>query len=122
MSKDSNPVLKSTYPPLEKPDFKSQIPPHLLTEATEAEKYILENLSILAQSTEWSTKAHLSHDLNLRYTNGRLREAESKIEEITEERGRWTFSAKILLSIIGGTAGFISALWAMYQALVAKGN
>jgi hypothetical protein len=43
----------STLMPLEKPHFTSQIPAHLLQDATDRDKYILESLSVITQNNNW---------------------------------------------------------------------
>ena len=40
----------------EVPDFQSDIPEHLLTNASPQDKYIMENLSILGQKSNWLTE------------------------------------------------------------------
>jgi hypothetical protein len=37
------------------PDFKSEIPEHLLLEASPQDKWIMENLSVLTQKADWHT-------------------------------------------------------------------
>ena len=39
----------------EVPEFQSDIPPHLLTNASPQDKYIMENLSVLGQKSNWLT-------------------------------------------------------------------
>lgn len=40
----------------EVPDFQSDIPEHLLTNASPQDKYIMENISILGQKSNWLTE------------------------------------------------------------------
>lgn len=40
----------------EVPDFQSDIPAHLLTNASPQDKYIMENISILGQKSNWLTE------------------------------------------------------------------
>lgn len=111
---------ESTYPPLEKPEFKSQIPEHLLAGASEAEKHIVSQLSILMQSAEWSIHAHLSTDQNVRKTNGRLIRAETDIGHMKEDK-RFLKSGWRVVVIVGGViSGFLSLLALLYQTFGPK--
>lgn len=110
----------STYPPLEKPEFKSQIPEHLLAGMSEAEKHIVSQLSILTQCAEWGVHAHLAVNEQVRKTNGRLLRAETELGHIREDK-RFLKSGWRLVVIIGGViSGFVSFLALLYQTFGSK--
>lgn len=115
---DDSVIPDSTYPILEPPgDFKSQIPEHLLVDASTADRYLMEQMSIMRQYMTWSVGAHLSADKNLRRTNGRLMKAEGNIAGLKEDR-RFLKSGWKTLVIVGGViSGFASFLALIYQTL-----
>ena len=107
--RDDQIIPDSTYPQLEMPpEFRSQIPDHLLGEATPSERYIMEQTSIMRQAMDWSVKAHLSADKNLRRTNGRLIRAEDNIDAIKEDRKFWGRGWRFLVTVGGIIGGLIS--------------
>lgn len=96
-------IPDSTYPPLEPPgEFKSQIPEHLLGQMSDTDRYMLEQMSILRQHNDWSTKAHLSIDRSVRLTNGRLRRAESDIADLKGDKHSVKVGWKVIAAIVGG--------------------
>ncbi len=117
-SSDSKPeqLPESSYPELVKPDFKSQIPEHLLANSSAAEKHIMAQLSRLSSFADWSVEAHLSTNGAVRRTNGRLLKAEAKLEQIDEDKKFLDRSWKVLVAVGGGLAGLASAVVAIYQA------
>lgn len=116
MSQDRESVIPdSTYPPLEAPgEFKSQIPDHLLGNATPTEKHLMEEASISRQQNAWLVKACLSLDRQTRLTNGRLRKAEQDIRSLKDDRKTivrgWRFVAAVVAGI-GGLIGFGLTVW-----------
>ena len=107
---------ESTYPQLDKPEFTSKIPPHLLDDASPAEAHILGELSKLGQFAEWSTRAHLlTHDA-VRRTNGRLIKAEGDIDELADEKKSFVSGWRAIVAVTGFLAGAISFLILVYQA------
>ena len=119
MPPDSNheQLPESSYPELVKPEFKSQIPEHLLANASPAERHMMEQLSMLASFADWSVEAHLSTNSAVRRTNGRLLKAESKLDEIDKDKQIMSRSWKMLIAVGGGLAGLASGALAAYQAL-----
>jgi hypothetical protein len=120
MSHDNHVLPESTYPSLERPDFKSQIPPHLLADASEAEKHIVEQLSVLTQFAQWSTTAHISTMESVRKTNGRLIKAENDIADLQEDKKFLKSGWKVLVVAGGVISGFISFVVMVWQALGKK--
>jgi hypothetical protein len=116
MSHNSHPDVapESTYPSLERPEFRSQIPPHLLADASDAEKHIVEQLSILTQFAQWSTTAHISTMESVRKTNGRLIRAEENLKEIQDDKkllkSGWK-AVVVIGGVISGFASFIALIW-----------
>ncbi len=113
----SDTIPESSYPPLEKPEFKSQIPAHLLAEASPAERHIISELSTLSQFAQWSIGAHLSTDSQVRRTNGRLIKAETNIETLKEDKKTVLTSWKTIAALVTGAAGLIAFLITVYQAM-----
>ena len=118
MSPDSSheQLPESSYPELVKPEFKSQIPEHLLANASPAEKHMMAQLSRLASFADWSVEAHLSTNGAVRRTNGRLLKAEAKLEDIELDKKVLNKSWKMIVAVGGGAAGLVSAVVAIYQA------
>jgi hypothetical protein len=110
----------SSYPPLEKPEFQSQIPEHLLVGASDAEKHIISQLSIIKQFSEWSSHAHLTHDQQVRKTNGRLIRAEVAIAKLEEDKKFLKSGWKVLVVIGGVISGFASFIALIWQTLGGK--
>lgn len=106
----------STYPALQHPGlFKSQIPEHLLAEASPAEKYIMEQLSINTQMAEWAINANMSHDRNIRHTNGRLRKAEANIVTLQDDKKSFITGWRAIAAVAGILSGLVSFLILLYQ-------
>ena len=103
-----NIIPDSTYPVLERPHFESQIPEHLLKDASASDRYIMESLSKLLQQSEWSTEAAMVHDQNIRLTNGRLRAVEG---DVTHYKSNWqsvTKGWKGAVMIAAGLSAFLA--------------
>lgn len=113
-------IPESTYPALERPEFKSQIPPHLLAEASDADKHIMGELSKLGQFSHWSVDAHISTMESVRKTNGRLIRAEEKIKDLEDDRKSFVRGWKLIVTIgviIGSFVGFVSTLLNILSAM-----
>lgn len=112
----SDSLPASSYPELDIPEFKSQIPAHLLAASTPAEQHIISELSKLGQFADWSVRAHLSTNGQVRRTNGRLLKAEAAIADIKDDRRTivrgWRFIAAIIAGI-GGVAGLGISVYGM---------
>lgn len=120
MPSSHEPLPESSYPPLERPVFTSQIPPYLLEKASESDRYILAQLSILTQFIPWSVEAHLETNSLVRKTNGRLLRAEGDITDIQEARAAQRSGWKAILkswSLVVGVIGFIASLIEAYWYL-----
>ncbi len=113
----SESIPESSYPPLEKPEFKSQIPAHLLAEASPAEQHIMSQLSMLTQFSEWSIKAHISTMESVRKTNGRLIKAETDITALKDDKKTLLTSWKAIATLVTGAAGLIAFLITIYQVM-----
>jgi hypothetical protein len=98
---------ESTYPPLEKPVLTSDIPEMLYKNSSEAEKYILNQLSINKQFIAWSIEAQLSTHAAVRRTNGRVIALESWKDKITSIVSSWWGLCGAILTLIGGIAGVV---------------
>lgn len=67
---------KSRYPKLEKPEFKSTIPAHLVNKLSDQEKWIIESLSRMESVYEWLVKAALDGNRADIETDLRMQEME----------------------------------------------
>jgi hypothetical protein len=114
-SDKSHVIPESTYPELQTPTFKSQIPEYLMSDASAPEKYIMEQLSVLTQTSEWSTKAHLSTMQSVRKTNGRLIRAESDIKELQDDRRVLLQGWRLIVAIGMGVSGFLAFAIQLYK-------
>lgn len=107
MSKvQDNDETESTIPALEKPEFKSDIPPHLLANASENEKYVLEQLSMVMQYVRWSSQVEVDTNHQVRKTNGRV----IKLERWKEMFSSWWALLLAILTIVGGMAGLVEVI------------
>lgn len=112
----------STYPILERPEFKSSIPEHLLKDASASDRYILEQLSILSQSVPWLVEAAMTNNHLIRATNGRLLKAESNISEYKSDKKAFTRGWKGLVIVCTGLSGIVSLLIHIVKAWKAIPN
>lgn len=116
MPHDDTP-LESTYPPLEPPgEFISDIPDHLLKEASQADAFVMRQLSIARQSNEWCVRALVLTHQQVRTTNGRLKQAEAEIEVLKDDKRTITVGWKTIAKLVGGIVGFVSFVVMLYQA------
>lgn len=108
-------VPESSYPPLEKPEFKSQIPDHLMADASKAEQHIIAQLNILTQFADWSVRAHMATNEQVRKTNGRLIQAESDISTLEGDKKTVLTGWKMLAAIGAGIAGVLAFIATLVQ-------
>ena len=101
---------KSSYPALEKPDFKPNVPGFLLEGASEQDRYIIEQLSLVNQYAQWSVTTELSTHEQVLKTNGRLIRAEKDIKEAKEDLVSLKFQAKAVAPFIKPVLQF-GSLW-----------
>jgi hypothetical protein len=86
MPEDSNDIKQeSNYPELERPNFTPNIPAYLMEGASEQDKYIIQQLSILNQFADWSVNAHLATNKEVRHTNGRVTKMEDRVDNLGEK-------------------------------------
>jgi hypothetical protein len=97
---------ESSYPEVKLPDLKSDIPVHLLTDASPESKYILEQLSVLSQYAKWSAPVLVETNQQTRKTNGRLLRVEAWKGMFTS----WWALLMALVALVGGVAGVIEAI------------
>lgn len=112
-----NIIPDSTYPPLERPEFKSQIPAYLLESASDRDRFIIEQLNILTQFIPWSVEAHISINEMARKTNGKIIRAEVDIEKIKTDRKSEKKGWKFIFLACGVVAGFISFIVTIIEGL-----
>jgi len=87
---------ESSYPPLERPQFHSNIPPHLLQGVDDQTKYVIESLSLIDQQNQWLIKAAIDTNEQVRHTNGRVKNLEKVRDKITSF---WVVLMGIILSL-----------------------
>jgi hypothetical protein len=117
MSQHDETVPESSYPSLIAPEFTSQIPEYLLKDASDQDKHILAQLSVMAQISEWSVKAHISTMESVRKTNGRLIRAEEDIKALQEDKKFLKRGWKTVVAVAGVLAGVIAFLIQVWQVL-----
>ena len=84
-----NPEDDSTYPKIELPEFKSDIPEHLLNSVSPESKYMLEQLSKLNQSASWMVNVLVDVNQQVRKTNGRVIALETWRDRIMSIATSW---------------------------------
>lgn len=114
-------IPESTYPSLTPPQFTSQIPEYLLKGASDQDLHVMKQLSVMAQISEWSIKAHISTMESVRKTNGRLIRAEEDIKNLQEEGQSAKIEWKTIGKIVGGVMAVLTLAALVYEALHAGG-
>lgn len=112
MPSESQPPFesKSSYPPLEKPEFRPNVPAFLLEGASEQDRYIIEQLSLVNQYAQWAVTTELSTHEQVLKTNGRLIRAEKDIKEAKEDLNSLKSQAKAAAPFVKPIMQF-AALW-----------
>jgi hypothetical protein len=90
--------------------FQSTIPEYLLKDKTEAEAYILTEVSKMSQFIEWAAPIILESNLNIRKTNGRVRGLEGWRMKVTTGWGMVATTIAAILALIGGIEGIITLI------------
>lgn len=120
---DDKSIPESSYAALKPPEeFKSQIPDHLLADATPQDKHIMAALSINSQYSAWLVNAALETHSQVRRTNGKLLKAEAEISALKDDRKAVISGWKLIAAIGGILAGIASFLITVYQALNGGGG
>lgn len=88
--------------------FQSTIPEYLLKDKTEAEAYILTEVSKMSQFIEWAAPVILESNLNIRKTNGRVKGLEGWKLKLTTGWGMVATAFAFILALIGGIEGIIA--------------
>jgi len=107
-SNESQP--KSSYPALDKPEFKPNVPSFLLEGASEQDRYIIEQLSLVNQYAQWAVTTELSTHEQVLKTNGRLIRAEKDVKDAKEDLNSLKSQAKAVAPFIKPVMQF-AALW-----------
>lgn len=99
---------QSDYPQLKLPQdgWKSNIPEHLLTNAEPEIAWLMQEMSKNTQATEWNSRAALDTNNQVRKTNGRLKNAEHKVEVMEAE----IISLKSQMAVVNPIVNTISTL------------
>jgi hypothetical protein len=77
--------IESHYARLERPNFQSMVPHHILARFSDQEKYVVESLSRLEQQQEWLVVAMLETNRIQRDLDKRLQRVESWQEKLTSK-------------------------------------
>ena len=109
---------------MQAPEFKSDIPAHLLKGANPREKYVTETLSKLEQAVSWQTEQTVRIDDRVTNGEGKLKkfkeyaqpllvgfEAHKQVRSMT--RTRWALiiaAVTVLSSVCGACASVLSAM------------
>jgi hypothetical protein len=73
----------SDYPAITVPDFKPEIPNHLLSDLTPEMRHLIEQGSVQAQAMKWLCEKMRDTNVQIRKTNGRLKKVEAWREKLT---------------------------------------
>jgi hypothetical protein len=88
--------------------LSSKIPEYLLEGKSEAEIYILKEVSKMSQFIEWSAPLILDNNLQARKTNGRVKGLEGWRLKLTTGWGMVLTAITAILALIGGIEGLIT--------------
>lgn len=102
--------FKSAYPPLIRPDFKPSVPTFLLEGASEQDKYIIEQLSLVNQYAQWSVTTEMQTHEQVLKTNGRLIKAEKELEQTRAQLSELAERAAIMEPLFKPLSQFMG-LW-----------
>lgn len=80
------------YQELKKPEFKSQIPAHLVDKLDTKEKYLVETLSRMEQQQEWLINSQLE-------TNRAVLETDLRMQTVEEWKTMVTYKASTVIAL-----------------------
>ena len=94
-------------PKLECPEFKPSIPSHLIKDAPDAQRFLMERISVLIQQQKWQNE-HLAqvHDY-CKFVNGKLvkleefKNSEEVRLEVREKSFKWKKYFVLLMLVVG---------------------
>lgn len=109
-STESTPPFKSAYPPLERPNFQPSVPGFLLEGASEQDRYIIEQLSLVNQYAQWAVTTEMSTHEQVLKTNGRLLRAEKGLDEAKEKLEALNKKAEVMEPLFKPLSQFMG-LW-----------
>jgi len=99
----------SAFPKLDRPHFESAVPQHLLAGASDADCYIMNELSKINQAMSWSVEAHLASNHQTRKMDERLMDTEEEVRHIKAFKksitGGWRFLAAAA-AVVAGVVSF----------------
>jgi len=106
----SHPENQSEIPIAEIPKngFSSQIPAYLLDGKSEAEAYILTEVSKMSQFIEWAAPLLVDNNLQARKTNGKVKRLERWKLKLTTGWGMVVTVFGFILAVIGGIQGLVA--------------
>ena len=105
MDNDDNSQSRSQYPPLEKPEFKSSIPPYLTQNLTEHERFLVESLSRIEQQAAWLVSCALSQNRAVIDIDLRVKSVEKWKSMFT---GKWGVLATVTIILLPVVLKFVA--------------
>lgn len=108
-------IPESTYPVLVKPVFTSQIPAPLLERASESDKYLMSQISILSQCTHWSMDVLADVNAQTRRTNGRVTRLEGQVQALQQARHDRQVNWGLVAKVGGWVGGLIVVVYYLTQ-------
>ena len=94
-------------PKLECPEFKPSIPSHLIKDAPDSQRFMMERISVLIQQQKWQNE-HLAqvHDY-CKFVNGKLvrleefKNSEQVRQEVEKKTFKWKRITFTIIAVIG---------------------
>lgn len=113
---------QSDYPELSLPEggWKSSIPEHLLKDAKPADRWLMEEMSKNSQATDFCSRAAVESNGLIRRTNGRLKGAEARIIDLTNEVAQLKADNLVLKAQILALAPIVSTVATTRMLLSSK--
>lgn len=108
MSDDARPEDLSDLPLVEVPPngFQSDLPEYLLKDKSEAERYILTEMSRTSAFVRWAAPILVESNASIRATNGRVK----SLEAFRAMFQSWWGLVLAVLAIVGGLAGLVEVV------------
>jgi hypothetical protein len=90
------------------PDFKSNIPNHLLDELNDKDKYIIEQLSVMSQKSDWLIGENRGQSEKLSTLETSVKEVDTKLKFTNGKIGSALISIKALEDKNASEAGLLN--------------
>lgn len=97
--------VKSRYPKLELPVFESKVPPHLVSQMSDQERWLVETISKLDQKTDWLLQKIVE-------TNGHVGDIDIRTQKIEDWKsvftGKWALIAALAFMVLTAVTSAIA--------------